>query len=333
MNTEVFERIADLGVVPVLCPPSADDAEPLVDAFCKGGVPAFEVILRRPCALEVIRRVHTAFPQVALGAGTVFTKEQVDAAKAAGASYIVSPGFDPELLKYCEEQELPYLPGCVTPREMTIAYVKHGLRHLKYFPAEQSGGTASLTLVHGPFPECKFVVTGGIGPANMGGYLDKAFVGAMGSSFFAPQGLIIAKEWEKITANCRLAMDISLGFELAHIGINHANEEEALAAANRFATLFRMPIKPSNSAIFTGTGIENRKAPFHGAKGHIGFTTRSVRRALAYYRKNGIPVLEDSIRRAADGTPESFYLAEEVAGFAVHVMKKKEPEVVEGAKK
>ena len=321
-----------MGVVPVLCPPSADDAEPLVDAFCKGGVPAFEVILRRPCALEVIRRVHTAFPQVALGAGTVFTKEQVDAAKAAGASYIVSPGFDTELCKYCEEQELPYLPGCVTASEMTTAYVKYGLRHLKFFPAEQMGGTAALTLLHGPFPQAKFVVTGGIGPVNMGNYLEKTFVGAMGSSFFAPQDLIVAKNWEKITANCRLAMDISLGFELAHIGINHANEEEAIAAAKRFGALFRMPVNPTNSAVFTGTGIENRKAPFHGAKGHIGFFTRSVRRALAYYRKSGVAIMEDSIRKTADGTPESFYLAEEIGGFAVHVMKRPEKKVVEGTK-
>ncbi len=322
MNTQIFEQIADLGVVPVLCPPSADDAEPLAAAFCEGGVHAFEVTMRKPWALEVIRRVHKAFPHMLLGAGTVFTKEQVDAAKEAGAAFIVMPGFDKELCEYCMAQELPPLPGTTTATEITAA-VKLGLRHLKYFPAEQNGGIAALSLLHGPFSQCQFVPTGGINLDIMAAYLDKPFVAAIGGGFFASQEDIKAGRWDKITATCQKALDISLGFELAHVGLNHGDEAAALAAAQRFSKLFRLPLVHGNSAIFAGTAVENRKSPFCGANGHIAFTTRSARRALAWYRRCGVPILEETIRKAADGAIQSFYLAEEIAGFAVHVVGKK----------
>lgn len=322
MDSKALEKVSEIGILPVIAVPSPEAAVPLADALCTGGVPAIEVTYRNPWALDAVRAIRAAHPEMAIGVGTVLTEGQVPEAKAAGADFLVSPGFDPDIVRASLAAGMPIVPGVVNPSQVTAA-VKMGLKTLKFFPAEQSGGIAALTLLHGPFPDVKFVPTGGLTLGNIGAYLDKPFVVACGGSYMAKTADIVAGNWAKITETCRACMDISLGFALAHVGINHADADSALTTTAALAKLFRLPIRDGNSSAFAGTAVESMKQPFYGEKGHIGFAVRSVERALAWYKAQGVAVREESIRRMADGSRlQSFYLADEIAGFAVHVVKK-----------
>ena len=147
---ELEEKFYETRVVPVVVLEDAEDAVPLAQALVEGGLLSAEVTFRTAAAEESIHRMTEAFPQMLVGAGTVLTKEQVDAAAAAGAKFIVSPGFDPEIVDYCLEKKIPVLPGCISPSEVAQA-VKRGLTIVKFFPAEQAGGIAMIKAMGGPY--------------------------------------------------------------------------------------------------------------------------------------------------------------------------------------
>ena len=170
MMKTLEERFYDYAVVPVVVLNNADDAVPLADALIKGGLPCAEVTFRTDAAEESIRRICESFPDMLVGAGTVLTTEQVERAYKAGAKFIVSPGFDPEIIDYCISIGLPVLPGCITPSEIAQA-VKRGLKVVKFFPAEQSGGVAMIKAMAAPYSMVKFMPTGGISTKNLADYL------------------------------------------------------------------------------------------------------------------------------------------------------------------
>ena len=205
---EVLERVAAIGVLPVIAVPSVEAAEPLADALCAGGVAAIEVTLRNPWALDALVKIRARHPEMAIGAGTILDENQVAAAKAAGADFLVAPGLDVEIVRAAQAAGLPIVPGVTNPSEITRA-VKLGLKTLKFFPAECFGGVKALTLMHGPFPEVKFVPTGGMSFANIGDYLKRPFVAACGGSYMAKGDVIAAGDWAKIAADCRRAVDIA----------------------------------------------------------------------------------------------------------------------------
>jgi len=312
--------IASTGVLPVINIPDAELAEPLVGALIDGGMTAIEVTLRSDCSLESIRRIRAAYPDFVIGAGTVLTTADADNAAAAGADFVVSPGFDPQLVRDCLDKKLPIVPGCTSPSEMQAA-VRLGLTVLKFFPAELSGGMAAIKLLSGPFPKVKFVPTGGITLDNLGKYLASDRILACGGSFMATAEQVKSRDFAGITASCKRCMDISLGFELAHVGINHPDVNAAEANADKLGEIFRLPVKNGSSSLFAGGAVEFMKKPFYGTNGHIGFKTNSVARALAYFEKNGYTVLEESIRSDETGLL-SAYLADEIGGFALHVVRK-----------
>ena len=166
MMKTLEERFYDYAVVPVVVLNDAVDAIPLADALIKGGLPCAEVTFRTDAAEESIRRICESFPDMLVGAGTVLTTEQVERAYKAGAQFIVSPGFDPEIIDYCISIGLPVLPGCITPSEIAQA-VKRGLKVVKFFPAEQSGGVAMIKAMAAPYSMVKFMPTGGISTKNL----------------------------------------------------------------------------------------------------------------------------------------------------------------------
>ena len=162
----VAEKIAELGVVPVVVLEDAKDAAPLAKALVEGGLPCAEVTFRTAAAEESIKVMTTEYPDMFVGAGTVLTIDQVDHAVAAGAKFIVSPGFDPEIVDYCLEKEIPVFPGCITPSEVAQA-VKRGLKVVKFFPAEQFGGVATIKAMAAPYVGLKFMPTGGVNAKNL----------------------------------------------------------------------------------------------------------------------------------------------------------------------
>ena len=193
----MLKQIESFGVVPVVVLNDAKDAAPLAKALCEGGLPCAEVTFRTEAAEESIRIMATEFPEMVIGAGTVLTINQVDRAVGAGAKFIVSPGFDPEIVDYCISKNIPVLPGCITPSEVTQA-VKRGLEVVKFFPAEQFGGVATIKALAAPFTSVRFMPTGGISAKNLADYLGFKKIIACGGSWMVKGDMVAAGEFDKI---------------------------------------------------------------------------------------------------------------------------------------
>ena len=193
----IEERFAELKVVPVVVLNDVKDAAPLAKALVEGGLPCAEVTFRTDAAAESIRIMAEAYPDMLVGAGTVLTTEQVDRAVEAGAKFIVSPGFDPEIVDYCIEKNIPVFPGCISPSEVAQA-VKRGLKIVKFFPAEQAGGLAMLKAMAAPYNMLKLMPTGGINTKNLKEYLACDKILCCGGSWMVKGDMVEAGEFDKI---------------------------------------------------------------------------------------------------------------------------------------
>ncbi|MBN9255790.1 MULTISPECIES: 2-dehydro-3-deoxy-phosphogluconate aldolase [unclassified Mesorhizobium] len=191
-------------VIPVLKIANVVDAVPLARALARGGLPAIEITLRTASALEAIRQVAAEVEEAIVGAGTILDAAQFEKAAAAGSRFIVSPGITRELLSAADDSNVPLLPGAITPSEIMAAR-EAGLRFLKFFPAEQSGGIASLKAFASPLADVKFCPTGGISGKNAADYLALSNVICVGGSWVAPDELVKAGKWDEIEALARAA--------------------------------------------------------------------------------------------------------------------------------
>ena len=204
----ILQKISAVGIVPVIKLTKPErDAAPLARALCAGGVPVAEVTFRAPGADRAIRLMKESCPDIIVGAGTVTTREHIDAAIAAGGQFIVTPGFDHELVTYAKERHIPIFPGCTTPTDYHAA-LKFGLELLKFFPAEQSGGLAKIKAMSAPFPQFKVMPTGGISLKNLKEYLSAPVIAACGGSYMVTADLIDGQKWDEITSLCRESVKI-----------------------------------------------------------------------------------------------------------------------------
>ena len=202
---KILQKIGALGVIPVVAIEDASDALPLAEALTSGGLPCAEITFRTGAAADAIGLIAKSYPEMLVGAGTVITVEQAKAAIDAGARFIVSPGLDKKVVKYCLKHEIPITPGIVTPTELQRA-LKLGLNAVKFFPAEAAGGVRTLKALSGPFQQIKFVPTGGISPANLTDYLALPQVLACGGSWLVNKNLIAAGEFGRIAQLTREAL-------------------------------------------------------------------------------------------------------------------------------
>ena len=207
-SRKLEEQIEKLGLVPVVVLHDAKDAKPLAQALCQGGLPCVEVTFRTDAAEESIRQMSREFPDMLVGAGTVLTVEQVNRAVDAGAKFIVSPGFDPQIVDYCLNRQIPVFPGCVTPSEVAQA-VKRGLRVVKFFPAKQYGGVSTIKALAAPYVGLRFMPTGGVSASNLREYLECSSIVACGGSWMVKGDLIQAGAFEEITRMTREAVDLA----------------------------------------------------------------------------------------------------------------------------
>ncbi|GHI08148.1 keto-deoxy-phosphogluconate aldolase [Streptomyces cellostaticus] len=191
-------------VVPVVVVSDASDAVPLARALVAGGLPAIEVTLRTSAALDVIRAIAGEVPDAVVGAGTVLTPEQVSECVAAGARFLVSPGWTDALLDAMRGSGVPFLPGVSTTSEV-VALLERGVREMKFFPAQAAGGTAYLRSLAGPLPQARFCPTGGIGPASAPEYLSLPNVGCVGGSWMVPADAVAAGDWARVEELARAA--------------------------------------------------------------------------------------------------------------------------------
>ncbi len=203
----VLEQIQRLGIVPVVVLDDAKDARPLAKALCQGGLPCAEVTFRTPAAEESIRIIAQEFPDMLVGAGTVLTTEQVDCAVRAGAKFIVSPGLNPRIVKYCVEKGIPVAPGCSNASDIELA-LENGLDVVKFFPAELAGGLNMIRALAAPYTGVKFMPTGGINAANVREYLACDRILACGGSWMVKGDLIRAGAFDKIAELTREAAEI-----------------------------------------------------------------------------------------------------------------------------
>lgn len=317
---EVLEKIQKIGIVPVVVLNDAKDAAPLAKALCDGGLPCAEVTYRTAAAEESIRIMAKEFPDMLVGAGTVLTTEQVDSAVAAGAKFIVSPGLNPRIVKYCVDKGIPITPGTTNPSDIEQA-LEFGLEVVKFFPAEAAGGLNMIKSMAAPYTGMKFMPTGGINAKNINDYLAFPKIIACGGSWMVSADLVKAGEFDKIAELTKEAVMTILGFELKHIGINCDDENEADKTATAFASIFGFEKKNGNSSVFAGSAVEAMKAPYLGAKGHIAMGTNSVMRAVNYLETQGVEFNMDSAKYNGD-TMVAIYMKEEIGGFAVHLVQK-----------
>lgn len=315
---EILKRVFELGIVPVIAINDVEKAVPLAKALCRGGLAAAEITFRTDCAAEAIRRIREEVPDMLVGAGTVLTKEQVDGALAAGSQFIVTPGFNPEIVKYALEKGAIIMPGTATPGEMEQAMTM-GLDVVKFFPAEQNGGVAKLKAVAAPYSKLRFMPTGGVNAQNLVDYIKFPKILACGGTWMVKKELIDAGNWDEIVRLTEEAVRTMLGFEFAHLGINCENEAEALKAAELFRAMFGFGFANGNSSVFTMTkSVELCKSPKPGKYGHIGISTNSLERAAAYFKAKGFELLDESTIPSG-----MVYLKDEVLGFAIHLVQKK----------
>ena len=205
---ELQKKISEIGVVPVIKLNNPQrDAKLLADALCAGGVPVAEVTFRAAGAADAIRIMAETHPEMLVGAGTVLNEQQVDEAIAAGASFIVTPGLDIEIVKYCQSKGITIFPGCTTATDYHAAY-RLGLEVLKFFPAEQSGGLDKIKSMAAPFPMFKVMPTGGISLKNLATYAANPVICACGGSYMVTSDLIDNGRWDEITELCKKSVEI-----------------------------------------------------------------------------------------------------------------------------
>ena len=197
----MIDRLQSLRLIPVVALQRAEDAEPLADALCAGGLPCAEITLRTDAALKIIRALAKR-DDFLLGAGTVHSAEQAETAVEAGARFVVAPGFNPRTVKWCQENEVPVFPGIATPTDLEMA-LEHGLEIVKFFPAETLGGVPTLKAFSGPYGDVQFIPTGGINAGNLADYLALPSVLACGGSWMVKAG-----DWEETTRLTTKALKI-----------------------------------------------------------------------------------------------------------------------------
>ena len=318
---ELFEKISKIGIVPVVKIDDAAKAIPLANALIKGGLPVAEITFRTEEAAEAISLISEKFPEMIVGAGTVLTTKQVDSAIKAGAKFIVSPGLNPNVVKYCIEKGVPMIPGCSSPSNVETA-LELGLDTVKIFPAEAIGGLSLIKAMSAPYNNVRFMPTGGISSKNLCDYLAFKKIVACGGSWMVNDTLLKEERYDEIEALTRQAVSTMLGFKLIHIGINCSGGAEAMKAAKQFEALFGMMLNDGENSIFMDDVIEIMKFNGRGTNGHIAIQTNDIRRAVYHLSARGFTFCEESKTYDANGNLNLIYLDGEIGGFAVHLKQK-----------
>ncbi|MDE6280670.1 MAG: keto-hydroxyglutarate-aldolase/keto-deoxy-phosphogluconate aldolase, partial [Oscillospiraceae bacterium] len=238
-----------------------------------------------------------------------------------GDSLLVAPGYDPNLTQHGIDKGGIMMPGTATAGEMQQA-MNQGCEVIKFFPSEANGGVAMLKNIGAALKTAKWMCTGGVNSKNVNDYLGYDQIVAVGGTWMCKNDMIQAEKWDEITAICKEAVKTMLGFQLAHIGINCADDKEAEQTAKTLCALFGLEFKAGNSSIFADKAVECMKKPGRGAHGHIAIGTNSVDRAVYHLGRQGVEFIEDSRVLDTKGKTHAIYLKNEVSGFAIHLVQK-----------
>ena len=316
---DIIKELSLIGIVPVIALDDAKDASPLAEALCRGGLPCAEITFRTDAAEESIRIMTKKFPEMLVGAGTVLTTEQADRAISAGARFLVSPGINPDVVKHCLAKGYPIVPGCATPSEVETA-ISLGLDTVKFFPAEAAGGIAMIKAMSAPYGKMKFMPTGGIGEGNLNDYLSFAKIFACGGSWMAPKKLISEGKFDEIERLTRGAVSSMLDIKIHHIGIN-SDTASAKASAEAFAAILGLSTRETAISVWCGDRVEIMTDPIKGSIGHIALSVNYVDRAVYHLGRRGLTFDLSTAKYDKAGNMTFVYAENEIAGFAVHLVK------------
>lgn len=318
---EMIRKLSLIGILPVLKIDREEDAIPVGRALSRGGLPCVEVTFRTAAARGTITKLTTECPDMLVGAGTVLTTGQVDEAVAAGARFIVTPGLNPMIVRYCQAKGIPIIPGINDPTGIEQAMVM-GLDVVKFFPAQQSGGIEMIKAMGAPYIHISFLPTGGINRDNMNDYLTNKRVIAVGGSWVVGEKMIRNGDFDGIERVAREAVDRMLNFHMEHVGVNCANTAEAETCAKICREAFSFETNELPVSYFAGEGLEFMKDGGRGTNGHIAIRTNSVDRAVYHLARRGIEVDMSTAQYNDDGSMRFIYLKEEIGGFAYHLVRR-----------
>jgi len=316
---DIKELIYKYGLVPVVAVDKKEHALPLAKALIDGELEIAEVTFRTDCAAESIAAITAEYPDMLIGAGTILNVEQAQQALEAGAKFIVTPGLDEAVVKFCQEKGVLIIPGCATASDVQKA-VALGLDVVKFFPAEAAGGLKMINSLAAAYKGVRFLPTGGITPEKFSEYLRNPNVIAVGASCVAPKAMLEAEDFDGIRKLARDAMFAVLNFQFCHMGINCYNDQDGYTALFRLADLFNLIMGDTPSSSYVGREVEITKIPFQvrGPHGHLGYYADNLERAIFYLEKKGVE-LDHEHTKPYKGKTYVIYLKEQIAGFAVHV--------------
>lgn len=320
--TSIEKRIWELGILPVVTIDTAADAVPVANALAKGGLPCAEITFRTNAAAEAICKIRENCPEVLCGAGTVLTSTQLHDAAKAGAQFVVTPGFQREIVAAALEMGMPIFPGCATPSDVENA-IAMGLETVKFFPAEAAGGVAMLKAMAAPYGNMRFIPTGGIDPKNLSAYTALPSVLACGGSFLVKKEWLIHREYAKITTASRQAIAAMLQLHMGHVGLIAQDAKECKHTADVLSDLL-LAEKTENAAgnaFMIGDYFEVLLHNTNGERGHVCIRTNDVPRAAMYFSRMGVALMEDTAQYDADGTLRLIYCKDTWCGMGVHLLK------------
>ena len=313
-----MKRLHGIGIIPAIVIDRVEDAANLADALCKGGLPAAEVTFRTEAAHDAMIEMKKARPELIVGAGTVLTIEQVDQALDAGAEFIVAPGLNPEVVKYCQSKGVAVIPGVSSATEIEQA-LSLGLTTVKFFPAEVMGGIKAIKALGAPYKDLTFLPTGGVNTNNMLDYLNCDKIFAVGGTWMVKKELINEGKFDEIERISHEAVLKMFGMHVKHVGVN-CTEENGRSTAEKFANLLQGNVRETSKGFFGTDMVEIMVKKHYGTNGHIAIGVNNVERALAYYRAIGVEFDEDSITYSANGDAKFAYFKEEIGGFKIHLV-------------
>lgn len=323
VQTDMDKKLREIGIVPVVKLDNKEQALPLGDALCAGGLPCAEITFRSEAAADGIRLLRENKPDMIIGAGTVLTLGQLDKAIEAGAQFIVSPGLNPTIVKAAQERNIPIYPGCATPTEVEAAMAL-GLTTVKFFPAEAAGGTAMLSSMGVPYQQMRFMPTGGIDKTNLTKYLSLPNVIACGGSFMVKSDWLKSSNWEAVRAETAAAVQTMLGLEMGHFAIMAKDREDLAESAGALGEMLCLPatINPDGRGAMVGGAFEVLNSKEEGLYPHAALLTNDPARAKAWFERRGYHFREETRQYDEKENLKVVYFDGEWCGLRMHLLKK-----------
>ena len=316
--SEIIDIIRKNGILPIASIENEIDAIPIGTALYNAGIRVIEVTFRTDKALESMRVITSAFPGMYIGAGTVRTTKEVNQAIEAGCRFVVSPGVNPKIIKYCKKNDIVIIPGVATASEIEEA-LELGISLVKFFPCESMGGIKTIEAWARPYPDVTFLPSGGITEQNMLVYLAHKNVLAVNGTWLIDEDFHERQNFDEIEVRAKKAVKRMLGFQLDHIAVNLPKDDLAKEAAADFAELFDEEVTEDEQSFKAGEMFQAMKPSLRGLMGHMGVRTNSLERAEYYLSNRGV---EFGLENHDSIEEDSIYLNLEIAGTAIQVLQK-----------